>query len=343
MGGGPAVSTADSVTTETVASGLSVPWALVFAPDGRLFFTEQPGRIRVMINGQVQSQPVYDKTAIVPGGESGMLGLALDPAFGANRRMYVFYCFNAPERVRCRIERLLENNNAATFDKVLWEGDSGEHHPAGRLKFGPDGLLYAGYGDIFRRELAQDLSSDAGSILRMDTDGNPRGTGFASAYALVKGLRDPQGLAFDSAGNLYISEHGPDSNDEINLIVPGRNYGWSLCIGVCNNPAWVDPIRLWTPETAAPSGATFYNSTVIPAWNGSMLIALLGLSGNDYARHLHRIKFDAPGGTRILEEEALFRGEFGRLRDVVQGPDGFVYFSTSNGGGADRIIRVRPR
>lgn len=342
-GGGSGSGSTVELVTETIASGLNVPWALAFAPDGRLFFTEQRGRLRVMVDGRVISTPVYDKTSVSPGGESGMLGLALDPNFSSNHRLYVYYCFNG-EGLRCRVERLVESNNSASLDKVLWEAPGGEHHNDGRIKFGPDGLLYVGYGDIWRLELAQDMSNPAGSILRMDTDGNAKGTGFSgSPYSYSKGHRNPQGLAWDSSGALYSTEHGPESNDEVNLIMPGRNYGWPSCIGRCGNSQFVDPVKLWNPETAAPSGATFYYGGAIPQWNGSMLIATMGLADNDYAHHLHRIRFAAPGGTKIVEEESLFKDKFGRIRDVVQGPDGFVYFSTSNGGNNDVIVRVRPK
>jgi glucose/arabinose dehydrogenase len=133
------------------------------------------------------------------------------------------------------------------------------------------------------------------------------------------------------------------SNDELDRVEIGKNYGWADCVGRCGDPRWVDPVRLWEPETLAPSGATFYNSAVIPQWSGSLLIASLGLADNTYAKHIHRIKFDAPGGSQIVEEEILYRGEFGRIRNVVEGPDGFVYFSTSRGRGEDRIVRIRPK
>jgi glucose/arabinose dehydrogenase len=337
--------------TETVARGLTVPWEIVFAPDGRLLFTEQPGRLRVIENGNLVATPALDFTSRVPGGEAGMLGLEIDRNFSSNGFLYVFYCYEtstSPTGVRCRVARLVMSGNRAQEDKVLLDFlgvGRGRHHNAGRIKIGPDNLLYVTTGDLTERRRAQDLNDLAGKILRMNLDGTAAaGNPFPDhPYIYAYGLRDPQGLAFDSSGQLYCTEHGEESHDEVNIIRAGGNYGWPTCEGICNDPRFIDPIKLFFPETAAPSGGTFYNSGVIPQWNGSLLFATLGLADNTFAHHIHRIKFDAPSGIQIVEEEVLFRDQFGRIRTVVQGPDGFVYFSTSNGGGADKIIRIRPR
>lgn len=343
-GGGGTPSQPD-LTTEVVASGLTVPWEMVFTPDGRMFFTEQPGRVRVITaDGQLVSTPALDLTAQVPGGEAGMLGLALDAGFAQNRFLYIFFCTGSADSPTCRIARLVENGNRVTLDRTLLEFRGARHHNAGRLKVGPDGLLYATIGDLHDSSNGQRLNL-YGTVIRMNLDGTPAaGSPFPEQpYVYAMGFRDPQGIAWDSSGQLYATEHGPTSNDEIDRVQIGGNYGWAACIGRCNDPRWIDPVRLWNPETAAPSGATFYTSSVIPQWQGSLFFGSLGLADNTYARHVHRIKFDAPGGSNIVEEEALYRGEFGRIRNVVQGPEGFLYFSTSNGGGQDKIIRVRPK
>jgi glucose/arabinose dehydrogenase len=339
--------------TETVAKGgLIVPWEIVFAPDGRMIFTEQVGRLRVVENGRLLP-PALDYRDRVPGGEAGMLGLEIDRNFSSNSFLYIFYCYETSTvstGVRCRVARFVMTGNQAREDKTLIDFlgvGRGRHHNAGRIKIGPDNLLYVATGDLSQGARAQNLNDMAGKILRMNLDGTPAaGNPFpANPYIYAYGLRDPQGLAFDSSGQLYATEHGDVSNDEVDIIRSGGNYGWPTCIGICNNPNFIDPIKLFFPETAAPSGGTFYNSPVIPQWNGSLLFATLGLPDNRFAHHIHRIKFDAPGGTRIVEEEVLFRDKFGRIRTVVQGPDGFVYFSTSRGGGAgiDEIIRIRPK
>jgi len=340
-----------TLITETVASGLDVPWEIVFVPDGRMFFTEQPGRLRVIENGQLVPTPALDFTGRVPGGEAGMLGLEIDRNFSSNGFLYVFYCYeiaSSPTGVRCRVARLVMTGNQAREDKTLLDilgVGLGRHHNAGRIKIGPDGLLYVATGDLGEAQRAQDINDPAGKILRITLDGQPApGNPFPSqplVYTL--GHRDPQGLAFDSSGQLYSTEHGNSSHDEVNIIRAGGNYGWPTCEGVCNNPQFIDPVKLFFPETAAPSGGTFYYSSVILQWNGSLLFATLGLADNTFAHHIHRIKFDAPGGTRIVEEEVLYRDQFGRIRTVAQGPDGFVYFSTSSGRASDRIIRIRPK
>ncbi len=344
------------VTTETVASGLVGPWALAFAPDGRLFLTEQPGRLRVIDASGLRADPVLDLTSIVPGGEAGMLGLAVDPNFLSNHFLYVFHSYNTPTGIKNRVIRLLENNNHATVDRVILESiDGGLHHNAGRIKIGPDGFLYAAVGDgSFGGEndpnRAQSLSSTGGKILRMQLDGTPApGNPIPQApYVYALGLRDPQGIAFDSSGQLYATDHGPTSNDEVDIIRSGGNYGWPTCVGICNNPAFIDPIRLFFPETVPPSGATFYSGTALP-WNGSFFFAVLGIDSNAAAaRHLHRILFDRPGGTQIVQEEQLFKGQFGRLREVIEGADGNLYFTTDNRQASaaatpddDRVIRIR--
>ena len=216
-GGGSSV----AVTTETIVTGVSVPWSLVFAPDGRLFFTEQRGNLKIYNNGQVTT--AYQVNT--PGGLDGMTGLVLDPNFAMNHRLFVFYCVaGTPEH--CMIDRLIENNGVATHEAFIFDFPTGNRdHIGGRMKIGPDGFLYLTTGDQQNNAQSQDPSSVAGKILRMDLDGNAQGGGgFANPYVFAMGFRDPEGLAWDASGNLYGSDHGPESNDEINLIQVGKNY-----------------------------------------------------------------------------------------------------------------------
>jgi glucose/arabinose dehydrogenase len=337
------------VTTEVVASGLTVPWSLQFAPDGRLFFTEQPGRLRVIASGQLQAAPVFDVTSISSGGEAGMTGMTLDPNFASNHFIYVFYCLKGTP-VPCEVDRLTETNGVETLDTPLFKYvEAAPDHTGGRLKIGPDNLLYLSTGDWDNPALAQDPTSYAGKVLRMNLDGTaaPGNPDPSNPYVYASGFRDPQGLAWDSSGQLYGTDNGDVANDEVNRITIGGNYGWPICQGTCTTPPYIPPVKVFTGQSVPPSGATFYNSTVIPQWNGSMFFATMGLSGNTAAHHLHRILFNQPGGSTIVQEEALFKDQFGRLRDVTVGPDGFIYFSTSNGNGSgpgvDKIIRVRPQ
>jgi aldose sugar dehydrogenase len=314
---------------------------LVFAPDGRWFFTERPGRVRVRAaDGSLLAEPAF--TEATPNTEAGMLGLELDRDFANNHRMYLFTC---PTQSQCRLLRMVEKDNKLTVDKVLLELAGGPKHIAGRIKIGPDGFLYVGYGDIGVPENAQTRDNLAGKILRITTDGAPApGNPFPDQPMIFAlGLRDPQGLAWDAANQLYATDHGESSHDEVNIIFAGKNYGWPRCQGRCGDPAFEDPVKLFFPETAAPSGGTFYLAGAIPQWRDSLLFGTLGLPDNTFAKHVHRIKFRAPASGEIVEEEMLYRGEFGRIRNVVQGRDGFVYFMSSNGNGTDRIMRVRPK
>ncbi|HEX6880172.1 MAG TPA: PQQ-dependent sugar dehydrogenase [Terriglobales bacterium] len=333
-----------SVPTEIVASGLTIPWSLQFAPDGRLFFTEQPGRLRVIANGQLQTAPVFDVSADTAGGEAGLTGMALDSNFGSNHYIYIFWCHKG-DPAECDVQRLIESNGTATYDQTLLSFQEAAHdHTGGRLKVGPDNMLYLSVGDWDNPPLAQDTTSYAGKILRFALDGSPApGNPISSApYIYALGFRDPQGLAWDSSGQLYGTDNGATANDEVDIINAGGNYGWPDCTGTCGLSQYVDPIKLFTGQSVPPSGATFYSGTAIPQWTGSLFFATMGLASNTAAHHLHRIQLDKPGGTTIVQEEELFKDEFGRLRDVTEGPDGFLYFSTSNGNGTDKIIRVRP-
>lgn len=354
-GGAFGTATTDQqLKTVDYATHLTSPWSLKFAPDGRLFFTEQPGRLRVIANGAVVPTPVLDLTSQTVGGEGGTTGMDLDPGFASNNRVYLHYCSASP--AQCQVVRVVINGNSGTIDKVLltYPVSSGQFdHTGGRLKVGPDNLLYLSTGDHTDAQSAQDLTSWNGKILRMNLDGTPAaGNPFPqNPYVYSYGHRDPQGLAWDSSGQLYETEHGPTSNDEVNIIHAGGNYGWPNCVGLCNNPAYVDPVKLFSPQTVPPSGAVFYEGSTIAGWNDTMLFAVLGLDGNTDAHHVHQLKFDRPGGTNVVFEQELWANKFGRIRDVTEGPDGFLYFSTSNMGGSqssqagpndDRIIQAHP-
>jgi glucose/arabinose dehydrogenase len=340
--------------TEDVATKLETPWSMVFAPDGRLFFTEQPGRLRVITGSGLQSTPVLDLTGVTVGGEGGTTGMDLDPGFSSNGYIYLHYCLN-DTTAHCRLDRVfVDSNNHGTIDKTLLDypvTTGNFDHTGGRLRVGPDKLLYLSTGDHQDDTSAQDPSSWNGKILRMNLDGTAAaGNPFAAnPYVYTLGHRDPQGLAWNSSGTLYETEHGPTANDEVNIIQAGKNYGWPNCVGICHDPNYVDPIELFTTETIPPSGAAFYYGAVIPGWDGTFLFAVLGLDDNNNAHHVHQLQFATDGQT-IVFEQTLWQNQFGRIRDVVEGPDGDLYFSTSNlpsqGNLAqpddDRIIRAHP-
>lgn len=358
-------------TVEVVASNLIVPWAVAPSPDSRIFITERPGRLRVVnADGQLQVEPVITIDDVRALGEGGLLGLDLDPDFAANGYMYVYYSYGSPV-LKNKIVRLIESGGSAFIDQILLENiPGGAQHDGGRLKFGPDLKLYATVGDSTCNQ-AQDDYSLGGKLLRMNSDGSAPDDNpfpervYPASLVLSKGHRHPQGIAWDSSGQLYEVEHGPtgdcgypgSSYDEVNIIFPGGNYGWPCCRGVvcrpeCGDPPFIDPIRYWQPAseggegTAPPGGAAFLYD-----W---FFFGTLGANYTPpplYARHLHGIYFDRPGGTEILNEVILFFTQYGRIRDVVADPAGQVlYFTTSNRDGRlepplidpddDRVFRV---
>lgn len=305
---------------ETVARGLEVPWEIAFLPDGRALITERPGRVRLLDGG------VLAEIEVDAAGEGGLLGLAIDPDFERNAFVYLYRTAGGGnEVVRYRLEgsRLVE-------DEVLVRGiRAAPIHDGGRLRFGPDGALYATTGDAGQPELAQDPGSLNGKILRI-ADGR------AEVFSL--GHRNPQGLDWQpGTDRLYASEHGNVGNDEINLIERGANYGWPEVEGA-DHGDFRAPVAVYE-ESIAPSGATFVRSEG-NAWSGDFLVASL------VGEQLRRLRFE---GDEVTLDEPLFEGEFGRLRTVVEGPDGALYVLTSNRDGRgsprdgdDRVLRIQP-
>jgi glucose/arabinose dehydrogenase len=247
------------------------------------------------------------------------------------------------------VVRYVESNLTLSEDKVLIDKiPGGPFHDGGRLQFGPDGKLYISTGEAGNADLAQDKNSVAGKILRINSDGSiPEDNPFSGSPIYSYGHRNPQGLDWDESGNLLATEHGPSgwrgvAHDEINVIVPGANYGWPDIIGSETMEGLVTPIMNTGDDTWAPSGAEFYDGNKIPQWTGKFFVATL--RGN----HLHMIDFDIEKN-KVLSHQKLFAGDFGRLRDVATGPDGYLYFLTSNQDGRgspeindDRILRIVP-
>ncbi|HEX2922547.1 MAG TPA: PQQ-dependent sugar dehydrogenase [Chloroflexota bacterium] len=332
---------------EVVASGLEIPWAMAFAPDGRLFFTERPGRVRVIVNGQLLPDAVATlPAAAATGNENGLMGLAIDSDFADNGYIYVAYSYkNAKSQLKNRVSRLTVQGNQAGDEKVLLDEIPGEQiHDGGRLKIGPDGLLYISMGDGSEPGRAQDMNTVSGKVLRINTDGSiPDDNPFPGSPIFTLGHRNPQGLAFQpGTGRLFETEHGTAANDEVNVLQAGRNYGWPLVQGVAKDSRFVDPIIYFTP-TIAPSGATFYDGDQLAPWRGNLFFATL------VGQHLHRVVLGGADGQQVISDERLFEKQYGRLRDVIEGPDGFLYFCTNNRDGRgtpspddDRILRIVP-
>jgi len=329
------------VRVETVADNLTIPWSIDFAPDGRIFFTERIGDLRVIQDGQLL-QPIMSLD--VAGGEGGLLGVVLDPDFEQNHYVYLYLTYNEFFETKNKVVRYVESENSLKEDKILLEPFAGaSYHDGGRLKFGPDGKLYITTGDAGNPELAQDLNSLGGKILRINSDGTiPDDNPWENSPVYSIGHRNPQGIDWDESGNLVATEHGSFAHDEINLITPGTNYGWPDIIGDETMEGLQNPILHTGDDTWAPSGAEFYSGDKIPQWSGKYFVATLRGS------HLHMIDFDLQNN-KVVSHEKLFQNEFGRLRDVATGPDGFLYILTSNQDGRgtpqtndDRILRIVP-
>jgi glucose/arabinose dehydrogenase len=340
------VSTADGVRfrVETMASGLDVPWSIAFAPDGRVFVTERPGRIRIVNFSTAQAVLALALEDVYAQGEAGLLGLALDPQFAENAWVYLYYTAAVPTgRPVNRIARYREVGGQLVERVVLLDDiPAATIHDGGRIRFGPDGLLYISTGDAAAQDSAQDVASQAGKILRLNRDGTaPPANPFGPVYSY--GHRNPQGFDWHpSTGELWASEHGSSGNDEINIIAPGANHGWPRIEGAATLPGMESPITFYNPAVA-PSGAAFYRGQRFPQFVNNLFIATLR------GTHLRRLRLDPASPRRIAAEERLLDGTFGRLRDVVSGPDGYLYILTNNRDGRgsptasdDRILRLVP-
>jgi glucose/arabinose dehydrogenase len=329
----PAAAGAPTVKVEVILRGLDTPWAIAFAPDGRWFVTERPGRIRVVENGQLLPDPwmtfdVWEQ----PDSEAGLLGIALDPKFAENHFVYLAYTYPAGGRLQNRLVRLREDpaTKRGVQDRVLFDGVLGNNnHDGGRVKFGPDGKLYWTMGESFVPNLAQDQSSPSGKILRLNPDGSvPSDNPFPGSPVYSWGHRNPQGLAWQpGTGRLYATEHGPSGqqgccHDELNYIEPGKNYGWPTIRGDQTRAGLETPIlESGASTTWAPSGATFVTRG---PWAGSLLFT--GLRGQT----LYRVALDQQDPRKAQLVETLLARQYGRLRDVAEGPDGALYVLTSN-------------
>jgi glucose/arabinose dehydrogenase len=335
------------VKVETVAEDLEVPWALGFAPDGRIFITERPGRIRVVQGGVLQKEPFAVLQQVVSNSESGLMGVALHPNFADNHHVFVCYTYqNASGKLRNRVARLTDTDGQGLDHQIIVDDIPGSrNHDGCRIGFGPDGKLYVTMGDAQDSALAQDLDSLAGKVLRLEADGSvPPDNPFPGSYVYTYGHRNPQGMAWHpKTGDLFITEHGPDRNDEVNLLVPGSNYGWPEVTGKARSDKFVPSIMSFTP-TIAIAGASFYSGDKLhPAWEGDLIFAALKAS------QLQRVTLAPPDFRTVASSQVWFNGEFGRLRAVAVSPDGHLYFTTSNRDGRgnpragdDRLMRLVP-
>jgi glucose/arabinose dehydrogenase len=324
------------VETSVVATGLEAPWGLVFTPDGEALVTERDsGRLLSLdSSGGVEELQTLPTGGV---GEGGLLGLALSPDYERDGYIYAYYSTDADNRV----VRFREGEDP---ELVLTGIAVNSFHNGGRIAFGPDGNLYVGTGDAGDRPSSQDTNSLAGKILRLTPEGGvPGDNPFPNNPLYSYGHRNVQGLAWDANGQLYASEFGQDTYDEVNRIVPGGNYGWPEVEGEGGEGSgYVDPVATFFPTSeASPSGVEILKGGAIPQWEGDFFMAALR------GQRLYRLDLDESGA--VVGQEELLQGEAGRLRHVAQAPDGSLWILTSNRDGRgnpvpddDRILRLGP-
>ncbi|HYV41722.1 MAG TPA: PQQ-dependent sugar dehydrogenase [Thermoanaerobaculia bacterium] len=345
------VKTKDGITikVETVVTGLEVPWSIAFTSATRILVTERPGRVRVVENGVLRSAPLAVISDVESRGETGLMGLTLAPDYEKSRFLYVAHAYAVPGGIRVRIVRFHDDGTGLSQRKVILEGlPAARFHAGCRLRFGPDGKLYVTTGDATTREIAQQLDSLGGKTLRLNPDGTiPADNPFPGSPIFSYGHRNSQGLDWQPGTGLqFQTEHGPSGfdgpggGDEVNIVEKGKNYGWPVVHHKMSREGMVSPLLEFTPAIA-PSGASFVTGSKLPALKGDFLFACL------IGERLMRVRLDPADSRRVLDTEPLFVHEYGRLREVQNGPDGAIYFTTSNRDGRgsvrrgdDRILRL---
>jgi len=346
----------------TVAEGLVNPWSLAWLPNGDMLVTERPGRLRIVRNGRLLPDPVTGVPPVRQGGQGGLLDVVLHPDFATNRLLYLSYAKGNSDSLGTTVvvRGRFENDRLSNVEEIVvaqaWTRGRGHH--GSRLAFDRNGYLFITVGDRqappsgdLEAHPAQDLGNHHGVVLRLHDDGRvPADNPFVGrAGALPEiwsyGHRNPQGLAIHpETGDIWATEHGPQGGDELNLIHPGRNYGWPVVgFGVnygsgaaihaaTRREGMEDPVHVWVPSIAT-SGLLVYTGSAFPAWRGNLFVG--GMAGEQLAR----LTLD---GQRVVNEETLAQ-RIGRIRDVRQGPDGFIYLAIDHRSGQPTaVVRLEP-
>ncbi len=333
----------------SVAEGLYVPWSIVFTSPERLLVSERNGAIRIIEKGALLEEPLIRFPEVSHSGEEGLMGLALDPDYLSTKRVFACLAYSH-NGVHDKVISFTDSGNAVTDIVTLIDGiPAADNHAGCRLFFMPDKTLLITTGDATNRQQAQDKDSLGGKILRINRDGSiPKDNPFGTAVWTI-GHRNPQGLALDTVHSvLWETEHGPSvfdgpaGGDEVNLIEAGKNYGWPIIDHKENKAGLESPHLEFTPAVA-PASLLFYTGAVLPQFTNSLLFGALKGEG------LFHLTIDLKNPERISAFEKLADISVGRIRDVIQGPDGAIYFTTSNRDGRgtvrsgdDKIYRLAP-
>jgi aldose sugar dehydrogenase len=347
---------AKSFKVETVTEGLEVPWSIEFLPDRSILVTERPGRLRIIRGGKLDPKPIAGLPTITARGEGGLMDLALHPQFNRNKWLYLAYTIEGEGGLlQTRVSRFRFTATGLTEKLDIFPGVPGTaagNHFGSRLAFGRDGKLYITLGERGESKRAQDLNDLNGKTLRLNDNGTiPPDNPYikrsdARPEIFSYGHRNAQGIAIQpKTGAIFQTEHGPSGydgrqgGDEVNVVEAGKNYGWPNISYNRQAPGQLPPLLLYQ-DAIAPAGATFYTGKSFPQWQGNFFFA------NLRGRALIRVALD---GIKVIGQEKLLPQKYGRLRDVKEGPDGFLYITTSDNdgygdgrAGGDRIIRLVP-
>ena len=345
----------------TVADGLIQPWSIAFLPGGDALITERPGRLRILRQGKLLAQPVEGVPKVFHSGQGGLLEVMPHPNFASNRLVYITYSKPGATEADSRtalIRGRFENDRLTDVKELFDAVSKGRGHYSGKVAFDKNGYLFLTLGDRqvapegnLEAHPAQDLTNHHGKIVRLHDDGRvPTDNPFVSRTGAKPeiwsyGHRNVQGLAIHpETGELWADEHGPQGGDELNRIEPGKNYGWPVIgFGVnyttglaihkgTHRDGMEQPVKIWVPSIGI-SGMMFYTGDKFPQWKGNLFIG--GMNG----QQLSRLTLN---GRRVANEEILVQ-QMGRIRDIRQGPDGFIYLVTDNrDGAATPIYRLEP-